>query len=141
MSYFLVKQLPVLPPETYLEEGSVRFEIRSNSSYRACLELTYTAHDLKGFASRPWAIKDLPFPGMIDRRHRLQCELDAVFSHMYQLERTDVEWILDTPPPGSSFPALKRNEINEFGEFRTQRYVLHAYDQLARGELPDLKNV
>ena len=37
----------------------------------------------------------------------------------------------------TSFPGLKRNEIDEFGEYRTQRYVLHAYDQLARGELPE----
>ncbi len=41
----------------------------------------------------------------------------------------------------ASFPGLKRNELKQFGEYRTQRYVLHAYDQLARGELPDLKGV
>lgn len=40
----------------------------------------------------------------------------------------------------SSFPGLKHNEIDEFGEYRTQRYVLHAFDQLARGALPDLEN-
>ena len=56
----------------------------------------------------------------------------------YQLDCADLEWILDAPAPSASFPALKRNEMQEFGEYRTQRYVLHAYDQLARGELPDL---
>ena len=139
LSYFIVKQLPVLTPETYLEEAVLGLKYVELVVPRV-LELTYTANDLAGFAA-DLGYRGPPFPWDDHRRHRLQCELDAIFSHMYQLERTDVEWILDTPPPGSSFPALKRNEINEFGEFRTQRYVLHAYDQLARGELPDLENI
>lgn len=36
---------------------------------------------------------------------------------------------------------LKRNELKQFGEYRTQRYVLHIYDQMTRGELPDLEGV
>ena len=139
MSYFIVKQLPVLPPETYLEDAVAGLKYVELVVPRV-LELTYTANDLAGFAA-DLGYRGPPFPWDDDRRHRLQCELDAIFSNMYRLERTDVEWILDTPPPSSSFPALKRNEINEFGEFRTQRYVLHAYDQLARGELPDLENI
>ncbi|MCC6959795.1 MAG: hypothetical protein IT301_08115 [Dehalococcoidia bacterium] len=39
------------------------------------------------------------------------------------------------------FAGLKRSELKQFGEYRTQRYVLHAYDQLARGEMPDLEGV
>ena len=58
---------------------------------------------------------------------------------MYRLDRSDLEWILDAPAPSASFPILKRNEIKQFGEYRTQRYVLQAFDQLQRGELPDLK--
>ena len=50
-----------------------------------------------------------------------------------------MEWILDPPLPSFSFPALKRNEIAGFGEYRTLRLVLTAYDQLARGENPDLE--
>ena len=57
---------------------------------------------------------------------------------MYRLERCEVEYILDARPPSSSFPALKRNEVNEFGEYRTRRFVLRAYDQMERGEIPDL---
>ena len=58
---------------------------------------------------------------------------------MYGLDRSDLEHILDTPPPSASFPALKRNEIKRFGEYRTQRYVLAAFDQLQNGQLPDLR--
>lgn len=100
------------------------------------LELTYTARDLELFAR-----DGDPFPQGEERRHRLQCELDAIFAHLYHLDRPDLEWILDAPYPSASFPGLKRNEIKQFGEHRTQRYVLHAYEQLARGEAPDLERV
>ena len=139
MNFFIVKQLPVLPPETFLEDAVAGLKYVELVVPRV-LELTYTAHDLKGFAA-DLGYQGPPFPWDEDRRHRLQSELDAIYSHMYRLDREDVEWILDAPPPSSSFPALKRNEIDEFGEYRTQRYVLHAYDQLACGELPDLENV
>ena len=57
---------------------------------------------------------------------------------MYQLDRADLEWILEALEPSASFSGLKRNEFQQFGEYRTQRYVLQAYDQLAQGQLPDL---
>ena len=102
------------------------------------LELSYTAYDLQGFA-QDLGYDGLPFPWDEERRHQCKCELDAIFAHMYQLDRSDLEWILDAPAPSSSFPGLKRSEMQEFGEYRTQRFVLQAYDQLARGELPDLE--
>ena len=136
MNFFIVKQLPVLPPETYLEEAcqGIRFV---EMVVPRVLELTYTSYDLRGFA------QDLGYDGPPltwdeERRHCLKCELDAIFAHMYQLDRSDLEWVLDAPAPSSSFPGLKRSEMQEFGEYRTQRYVLQAYDQLARGELPNL---
>jgi len=139
MSYFIVKQLPFLPPETYLEEAMPGLKYVDLVVMRV-LELTYTTKELSGFA-RDLGFQGPPFPWDDECRHRLQCELDAIFSHMYCLERSDVELILDAPSPGYSFPVLKDKEISELGEYRTRRYVLHAYDQLARGELPDLENV
>ncbi len=136
LSFFIVKQLPVLPPEAYLEEAFSGLRYVELIVPRV-LELTYTAADLEGFA-RDLGYDGPPFSYDDDRRHRLKCELDAIFAHLYQLDRDDLEWILDAPEPSESFPALKRNEMKEFGEYRTQRYVLCAYDQLARGELPDL---
>lgn len=35
---------------------------------------------------------------------------------------------------------MKRNETIGFGEYRTQRYVVEAYDQFERGEIPNLAN-
>ena len=136
MNFFIVKQLPVLPPATYLEEACQGLRYVEMVVPRV-LELTYTAYDLQGFA-QDLGYNGPPFLWDAGRRHRLKCELDAIFAHMYQLDRSDLEWILDAPAPSSSFPGLKRSEMQEFGEYRTQRYVLQAYDQLARGELPNL---
>lgn len=136
LNYFIVKQLPVLPPEMYLEEVWEGMRYVEMVVPRV-LELTYTAYDLKPFA-QDLGYDGPPFVWDEERRHRLRCELDAIYAHMYKLERTDLEWILDAQEPSQSFPGLKRNELREFGEYRTQRYVLQAYDQIAGGELPDL---
>ena len=138
MNFFIVKQLPVLPPEAYLGNTPVG-HTWAELIVRRVLELTYTAWDLQSFA-QDLGYEGEPFSWNEDRRHRLKCELDAIFTHMYHLDRDDLEWILDAPTPSASFPGLKRNEMQQFGEYRTQRYVLQAYDQLARGELPDLND-
>jgi len=139
MNFFIVKQLPVLPPEAFLDEALPGITYAELVIPRV-LELTYTAWDLEPFA-RDLGYDGDPFPWDEDRRHRLKCELDAIFAHLYHLDREDLEWILDAPYPSASFPGLKRNELRQFGEYRTQRYVLHAYDQLAQGEMPDLEGV
>ena len=136
MSFFIVKQLPVLPPEAYLADAPQGLKWVELVVPRV-LELTYTAHDLQGFA-QDLGYDGPPFAWSEERRHRLRCELDAIYAHMYLLDRTDLEWILDAEEPSQSFPGLKRSELRGFGEYRTQRYVLQAYDQMAQGELPDL---
>jgi hypothetical protein len=139
MNFFIVKQLPVLPPDAYLEQAPTG-QTWAELIIPRVLELTYTAHDLEGFA-RDLGYDGPPFPWDDVRRHHLRCELDAIFAHLYELDRPDLEWILDAPYPSASFPGLKRNEERQYGEYRTQRYVLHAYDQLARGAPPDLAGV
>ena len=137
MNFFILKQLPVLPPDAYLERPRSTLPTYVELVAPRALELLYTADDLQGFA------RDVGFDGSAfswddNRRHCLQSELDAVYGHMYGLERTDMEWILDPPLPSFSFPALQRNEIADIGEYRTQRLVLTAYDQLAQGKIPNL---
>ena len=137
MNFFIVKQLPVLPPRAYLRKIASGTVTYAAAVARRVLELAYTSNSMRGFAN------DLGYDGPPFRwdesvRHRLKCELDAIFAHMYGLDRSQLEWILDTKPPGVSFPTLKRNEENEFGEFRTRRYVLRAFDQLQQGKLPSV---
>ena len=137
MNFFILKQLPVLPPKAYLEESSCGHPWVQLIVPRV-LELTYTSEELTGFAN-DLGYDGPPFPWDEERRLRLRCELDAIFAHMYGLTRADLEWVLDAPPPSSSFPSLKQNEMGEFGEYRTQRYVLRAFDSLERGDDLDLR--
>ena len=98
-------------------------------------ELTYTTNDLK-----PWA-EDLGFDGppfRFDPEHRalLRAELDAFYAHLYGLTRDELRYILDPADvmgpdyPSETFRVLKNNEIRQFGEYRTQRLVLEAWDRL-----------
>lgn len=139
LSYFIVKQLPILPPEAYIEvspPGPAWVEL----VVPRVLELTYTAWDLQPFAE-DLGYEGEPFVWDEERRHKLKSELDAIYAHMYGLDRDEIEWILEPEEPSVSFPALQRSEEKEYGEYRTKRYVLHAYDQLARSELPDLSAI
>jgi type I restriction-modification system DNA methylase subunit len=134
LNFFYVKQFPVLPPEAYRPE-----DIEFISS--RVLELTYASESM-----RPWA-EDIgytgaPFPWDEERRAQLKAELDAYIAKMYGLTREDVEYILDPTDffpegdcPTVTFPGLKRHEIKAYGEYRTQRLVLQAFDQLSNQQL------
>ena len=69
MNFFIVKQLPVLPPEAFLDEGPSGVTYAELVIPRV-LELTYTAWDLEPFA-RDLNYDGDPFPWDEERRHRL----------------------------------------------------------------------
>lgn len=77
-----------------------------------------------------------PFKWDENRRARLKAELDAFFALLYGLEREELRYILDPQDvygedfPGETFRVLKDKEKKKFGEYRTQRLVLEAYDRL-----------
>ena len=102
LSHYLVKQLPVLPPRSYLNllwPGGMTY---AEAVAGRVLELTYTTDSMAGFA-RDLGYRGPPFPWDDRRRHRLKCELDAVFAHMYGLDRAQLAWILDSTAPASRF--------------------------------------
>ena len=78
-----------------------------------------------------------PFGWEPDRRHQLQCELDAYYAKLYGLTRDELRYILDPAEvmgsdyPSVTFPGLRRNEIAKHGEYLTQRRVLDAFDKLS----------
>lgn len=78
-----------------------------------------------------------PFAWDLDRRVALRAELDAYFAYLYELTRDELRYILDPADvmgpdyPSETFRVLKNNEIREFGEYRTQRLVLEAWDRFA----------
>ena len=139
LNFFILKQLPVLPPESFLEEAPNRQPWAILIIPRV-LELTYTSFDLAGFAA-DLGYEGPPFVWNDERRHCLKNELDAIFAYMYGLNQTELEWILDAPAPSASFPGLKSNEIKQFGEYRTKRYVLEAFRQLKAGRDPQLSTI
>ena len=128
LNYFVYKQLPVIPPGLYTKASREYIAAR-------ILELTYTAYDLK-----PWA-EDLgytgnPFPWNPERRSVLRAELDAYYARLYGLSRDELRYILDPTDvmgedyPSETFRVLKEKELRTFGEYRTQRLVLEAWDRL-----------
>jgi hypothetical protein len=128
LTYSYLKQFPYLLPSAYSQAAIEFIQPR-------VLELTYTAHDLK-----PWA-EDLGYEGppfLFDpeRRALLRAELDAFYAHLYGINRDELRYILDPSDvmgpdyPSETFRVLKNNEIRQFGEYRTQRLVLEAWDRL-----------
>ena len=82
-----------------------------------------------------------PYPFNPTRRAILRAELDAWYARAYGLTRDELRYILDPADlmgedyPSETFRVLKNKEQKEFGEYRTQRLVLAAWDQLETGEL------
>jgi hypothetical protein len=127
-SFFIIKQLPIIPPEAYTSE-----DIEFISS--RVLELVYTAWDLQPFA-QDMGYDGEPFIWDSQRRALLRAELDAYYAKLYGLTRDELRYILDPADiygsdfPSETFRVLKNNETKKYGEYRTQRLVLAAWDIL-----------
>jgi hypothetical protein len=125
LNVFLVNQFPVLAPQTYSSSvGDNSKQIWQGWVAERVLELTYTSHDLTGFAMDA-GYSGPPFRWDPERRAILRAELDAAFFHLYGLNADDTAYILDT------FPVLRDKEVRQFGEYRTRRLVLERYAALA----------
>ena len=147
MNYFIYKQLPILPPGHYTEDD-LSFIIPR------VLELTFSATDITPWAENlisQWKLDDgnwkpdtpepirrsplVPFPFDQERRAVLRAELDAYYARLYGLDRNELRYILDPEDvmgndyPSETFRVLKDREIREYGEYRTQRLVLEAWDR------------
>lgn len=116
MKLFLWKQLPVPHPESLEPFGTF--------IARRVLELVYTAYDMRPFSED---LEDTgePFVWNEERRFVMRAELDALFFHIYGIERDDADYIMET------FPIVKRKDIEQFGSYRTKELILDLYDQMA----------
>lgn len=132
LTYTVLHQLPVIAPTAYLASDIEYITSR-------VLELVYTATDLKhlaldlGYSGAPFAWDEL-------RREQLSAELDAYFAHLYGLTRGELCYVLDPKDvfgqdfPSETFRIVKEREQKEFGEYRTRRLVLGAFDKLVETE-------
>jgi hypothetical protein len=133
LKYNVFKQLPVLPRASYAAADISYIVSRA-------LELTYTSNSMMPFA-RDLGYDGPPFAWNEDRRAQLRAELDAWYARAYGLNRDELRYILDPADvkgadyPSETFRVLRANEIKKFGEYRTQKLVLQAWDALERGEL------
>lgn len=129
LKYNVYKQNAILPPTQFSAED-IRFVAPR------VVELTYTAASLKlwaediGYAGLPFGCTD------VDRRTHLRAELDVFFARKYGLSRDDLRYILDPATvkgagyPSETFRVLQKNEQRDYGEYRTQRLLLAAWDRL-----------
>jgi hypothetical protein len=75
-----------------------------------------------------------PFIWNDDRRAHIRAELDARIARLYGVSRDDLRYILDPHEvegpnfPGETFRVLKEKELRQYGEYRTRRLVLEAWD-------------
>ena len=137
-----VKQFPVLTPDQI--PSAMQWQI-----VKRVAELCYFNHDMDGWASELWEEMneeqraELPQLGAQqpwiynpERRAVLQAELDAIFAHLYGLNTEDLRYILDPEDVcgkgciNETFRVLKDNEIRQYGEYRTKRLVLEAWNKL-----------
>lgn len=141
LDFFTVAQLPVLPPDRYTPDLFDFIVPR-------VVELTYTAWDLQPFAQdildevgpETWArwfadasvhtspppegqpATPTPFVWDEERRAHLRAELDGLYARLYGLTHEELDYILDT------FPIVRRKDEERYGEYRTKRMVLEAFD-------------
>jgi Eco57I restriction-modification methylase len=122
MTYFIVKQLPVLAPAVF--RAPVAWLAGCDPAdwiRQRVLELSYTAYDLAPFAA-DLGDEGTPFRWNEERRFAMRAELDAAFFHLYGIERGDVDYIMD------SFRAFRNNHRARFD--RTKELILSIYDAM-----------
>jgi len=129
LTYFILKQLTVLPPSSYTDRDLAFIVPR-------VLELTYTAWDMRPFAKdlatrasrsagtrsggRCCAPSSTPTTPTSTACPRRSCATSSTPKD-----------VMGEDYPSETFRVLKEREIREYGEYRTQRLVLEAYDRFA----------
>lgn len=125
ISWFIVEQLPVIALDAYDRKFG-------NTTARELildhvLRLTYTACDMTSFA-RDFGYDEQPIIWDVGERQHLQARLDALYFHLYGIEKGDVEYMLNT------FPAIRRKDKKKFGYYQTLHLILGYMRALAAGD-------
>ncbi len=133
MKYFTTKQIACPVPTVFDDVAPWRCSTdlrRWVNLY--VLELSYTSERLRPYAEE---LGDYgpPFRWASDRRAFLRADLDGGLLHIYGLTRDEAGHVLD------SFPLTRKYEERDYGEHRTKRLVLEAYDRMAEAIANDGK--
>ena len=125
LNWYIVEQLPVIAPGDYDRQfgnTTARELVRDH-----VLRLTYTSHDMAPFA-RDLGYFGPPFTWDEEERRHLRARLDALYFHLYGLDRDDAGYILGT------FPIVRRQDEAQFGRYRTRDLILAYMNALAAGD-------
>ena len=125
LSWFIVEQLPVIAPGDYDRQfgnTTARELVRDH-----VLRLTYTSHDMAPFA-RDLGYGGPPFTWDEEERRHLRARLDALYFHLYGLDRDDAGYVLGT------FPIVRRQDEARFGRYRTRDLILAYMNALSAGD-------
>jgi hypothetical protein len=158
LNFFIVKQLPVANPATYSQAHMGFIVPRVLELTYTAWDIKAFADDLwreagpelAGLLAAQWQAnaaetggghRDAVAPAWVEpatdgfphppfkwdeaRRARLRAELDGLYAHLYGLSAAELATILDT------FPIVRRKDEARYGEYRTKRMVLEAYENLA----------
>ena len=125
LNLYILEQLPVIAPDAYHR----RFGDRTADDLVRdhVLRLTYTSHDMAPFA-RDLGYDGPPFPWDQEARRHLRARLDALYFHLYGLDRDDAAYILST------FPIIQRHDQAAFNRYRTKDLILAYMNALAAGD-------
>lgn len=125
MKYFLAKQLACPTPATFAIPISWQCaETLADWVIPYVLELSYTSWRLKPYAQE-MGDDEPPFRWNPERRALLRADLEAAMFHIYGLNRTEVEHVLD------SFPVVRKYDERDHGEYRTKRLIIEGYERMA----------
>ncbi len=134
LSFFILEQLPILPPDRY-DEPCPWAKGKTLEAWIAerVLKLTCTAEDMLpladacGFTGGSFKAE---YGGRLHKwndreRAELMAELDAAFFHLYDLNREDAEYVLST------FKGI--HEVNSLlpGHPSTAKFIMELYDGFA----------
>jgi predicted RNA methylase len=125
LNQFYFKQLPILQPTKFNKNLIILI-----NQYVG--ELVSTTHRMASTFPEDISLWD------DGRRAVSRAELDALYARLYGLNREELLYILDPESvrgkdyPSQTFPGLKNKEIREYGEYRTMRLVLEAWDRQER---------
>jgi hypothetical protein len=133
MSFYFIEQFPVLDLSSYSQN-----------------EILYVSNIVKKLYSNSFAMLELlvldakTSSELFDRKFEI-AKLDAFFAKKYGLSREELSYILDPVEkygddfPGETFRILKANDLKNFGEYKTKRLTLEAWDDLEKPESASLK--
>ncbi len=137
MNFFIVEQLPTLPPDTYDKPcpWAPKSKLEKWISERV-LKLTCTAEDMLPLAeacSFTGGSFKKEYGGRLNKwdeseRAVLMAELDAAYFHLYGIDRDDAEYILST------FKGIHEPNPNLPNRASTAEFILEKFDQFSAGD-------